>query len=201
MALHLRPRTGFSRSLRASRKLGKRNGAPQGAPFRSPQAKLFCCLGRRAPHLYTPNPHFNGEGASPHLERVGAPRNNENAGSHTHPGGAGFSACGGLALGCTVDQQHVQHGDDPDDFLRLHLLPRERAQQVSGSAKAGAAQPTGLRSEGLRASLVPQFPHLSLAVVLIALTIFDLLFPSSACGNSARKLSARTGCAMSETWA
>ena len=30
-------------------------------------------------------------------------------------------------------------------------------------------------SEGMRATLVPQFPHLSIKVVLIALLLFDLL--------------------------
>jgi ABC-2 type transport system permease protein len=30
-------------------------------------------------------------------------------------------------------------------------------------------------SEGMRASLVPQFPHLSITAVLIALLFFDLL--------------------------
>ena len=30
-------------------------------------------------------------------------------------------------------------------------------------------------SEGLRATLVPQFPHLSLAAVLVGLVIFDAL--------------------------
>ena len=31
-------------------------------------------------------------------------------------------------------------------------------------------------SEGLRATLVPQFPHLSLPFIVIALTVFDCLF-------------------------
>jgi ABC-2 type transport system permease protein len=36
--------------------------------------------------------------------------------------------------------------------------------------------PRAYASEGLRATLVPQFPHLSLAVVLVVLTGFDILF-------------------------
>ncbi len=39
---------------------------------------------------------------------------------------AGFSACGGLALGCSINQQHIglmfSMVMTPDDFLRLHLL-------------------------------------------------------------------------------
>jgi len=31
-------------------------------------------------------------------------------------------------------------------------------------------------SEGLRGTLVPQFPHLPVLVVLVALTVFDALF-------------------------
>jgi len=41
--------------------------------------------------------------------------------------------------------------------------------------KAVLANPLVYASEGLRASLVPQFQHLSLPAVLVALTIFDLL--------------------------
>ena len=35
--------------------------------------------------------------------------------------------------------------------------------------------PLAYASEGLRAALVPQFPHLSTAVILVALALFDCL--------------------------
>ena len=50
-----------------------------------------------------------------------------------------FSACGGLALGCSVNQTahrpDVQHGAHADDFLRLHLLSVERADRVFPSCR------------------------------------------------------------------
>jgi ABC-2 type transport system permease protein len=35
--------------------------------------------------------------------------------------------------------------------------------------------PLAYASEGLRATLVPQFPHLSLPLILVALSVFDIL--------------------------
>jgi len=42
-------------------------------------------------------------------------------------------------------------------------------------------------SEGLRATLVPQFPHLSLLVVLIGLTLFDALLLATGLRQFRRK--------------
>ncbi|PYU65618.1 MAG: ABC transporter permease, partial [Acidobacteria bacterium] len=41
--------------------------------------------------------------------------------------------------------------------------------------KAVLINPLVYASEGLRATLVPQFPHLSIKVVLMALLLFDLV--------------------------
>jgi ABC-2 type transport system permease protein len=41
--------------------------------------------------------------------------------------------------------------------------------------KVVLVNPLVYASEGLRGTLVPQFPHLSLLVVFIALTLFDVL--------------------------
>jgi ABC-2 type transport system permease protein len=42
-------------------------------------------------------------------------------------------------------------------------------------------------SEGLRGTLVPQFPHIPVLAVLIALTVFDLLFLAAGLSQFRRK--------------
>jgi ABC-type polysaccharide/polyol phosphate export permease len=48
----------------------------------------------------------------------------------------------------------------PDDFFWLHVLSVERAQDVPHPAKLVLINPLVYASEGMRATLVPQFPHL-----------------------------------------
>jgi ABC-2 type transport system permease protein len=42
-------------------------------------------------------------------------------------------------------------------------------------------------SEGLRGTLVPQFPHIPVMAVLVALTLFDLLFLATGLSQFRRK--------------
>jgi ABC-2 type transport system permease protein len=42
-------------------------------------------------------------------------------------------------------------------------------------------------SEGLRGTLVPQFPHIPVIAVLVALTLFDLLFLGAGLSQFRRK--------------
>jgi len=92
---------------------------------------------------------------------------------------AGFSACGGLVLGCTINQQHIglMFGMviTPMIFFGCTYYPWSALKNFPVLQKAVLANPLVYASEGLRASLVPQFQHLSLTAVLVALTIFDLL--------------------------
>ena len=92
---------------------------------------------------------------------------------------AGFSACGGLVLGCTINQQHIglMFGMviTPMIFFGCTYYPWSALKGFPVLQKAVLINPLVYASEGLRASLVPQFQHLSSAAVLIALTIFDLL--------------------------
>jgi len=92
---------------------------------------------------------------------------------------AGFSACGGLVLGCTINQQHIglMFGMviTPMIFFGCTYYPWSALKNFPVLQKAVLANPLVYASEGLRASLVPQFQHLSLPAVLVALTIFDLL--------------------------
>ena len=93
---------------------------------------------------------------------------------------AAFAACGGLALGCSVDQQHIglmfSMVLTPMIFFGCTYYPWSALAKFPILQKIVLINPLAYASEGLRASLVPQFPHLSLPVILIALTVFDVMF-------------------------
>ncbi len=93
---------------------------------------------------------------------------------------AAFAACGGLALGCSVDQQHIglmfSMVLTPMIFFGCTYYPWSALDKFPILQKIVLINPLAYASEGLRASLVPQFPHLSLPFVLAALTIFDVVF-------------------------
>jgi ABC-2 type transport system permease protein len=90
-----------------------------------------------------------------------------------------FSACGGLALGCSVNQQHIglmfSMVLTPMIFFGCTYYPWSALNNFPILQKAVLVNPLVYASEGLRATLVPQFPHLSLPAVLVALTLFDVL--------------------------
>jgi ABC-2 type transport system permease protein len=88
-----------------------------------------------------------------------------------------FSACGGLALGCSINQQHIglmfSMVLTPMIFFGCTYYPWSALQQFPILQKVVLINPLVYASEGLRGTLVPQFPHLPLPAVLIALTLFD----------------------------
>jgi ABC-2 type transport system permease protein len=90
-----------------------------------------------------------------------------------------FAACGGLALGCTVDQTHIGLMFSlvltPMIFFGCTYYPWSALDRFPILQKVVLVNPLVYASEGLRGTLVPQFPHLSLLAVLIALTLFDVL--------------------------
>jgi ABC-2 type transport system permease protein len=90
-----------------------------------------------------------------------------------------FSSCGGLALGCTVDQTHIGLMFSlvltPMIFFGCTYYPWSALNNFPILQKLVLINPLVYASEGLRAILVPQFPHLSIVAVLIALLIFDSL--------------------------
>jgi ABC-2 type transport system permease protein len=92
---------------------------------------------------------------------------------------AGFSACGGLALGCSIDQQHIglmfSMVMTPMIFFGCTYYPWSALKTFPILQKIVLVNPLVYASEGLRATLVPQFPHLSIRAVLIALLFFDVL--------------------------
>jgi ABC-2 type transport system permease protein len=92
---------------------------------------------------------------------------------------ATFSACGGLALGCSINQQHIglMFGMviTPMIFFGCAYYPWSALKTFPILQKLVLINPLVYASEGLRASLVPQFPHLPVTAVLAALLFFDVL--------------------------
>ncbi|MGA2004454.1 MAG: ABC transporter permease [Terriglobales bacterium] len=90
---------------------------------------------------------------------------------------AGFSACGGLALGCSVNQQHIglmfSMVMTPMIFFGCTYYPWSALSKFPILEKVVLINPLVYASEGLRAALVPQFPHLATVFILVALTFFD----------------------------
>ena len=97
-----------------------------------------------------------------------------------HFAGCRFSACGGLALGCSINQQHIglmfSMVMTPMIFFGCTYYPWSALNTFPILQKAVLINPLVYASEGLRATLVPQFPHLSImAVLILALVFFDAL--------------------------
>ena len=90
-----------------------------------------------------------------------------------------FSAAGGLALGCSMNQQHVGLMFSmiltPMIFFGCTYFPWSALDTFPILQKAVLVNPLVYASEGLRAALVPQSPHLSTIAILIALLVFDVL--------------------------
>ncbi len=90
-----------------------------------------------------------------------------------------FAAAGGLALGCSVNQTHIglmfSMVLTPMIFFGCTYYPWSALNSFPILQKIVLINPLVYASEGLRATLVPQFPHLSLLAVLIMLTLFDAL--------------------------
>ncbi len=91
-----------------------------------------------------------------------------------------FSACGGLALGCSISQTHIglmfSMVLTPMIFFGCTYYPWSALAHFPILQKIVLINPLVYASEGLRGTLVPQFPHLPIPAVLMALTVFDLLF-------------------------
>jgi ABC-2 type transport system permease protein len=88
-----------------------------------------------------------------------------------------FSSCGGLALGCSVDQTHIglmfSMVLTPMIFFGCTYYPWSALEHFPILQRIVLVNPLVYASEGLRGTLVPQFPHLSVTVVLIALAGFN----------------------------
>ncbi len=102
-----------------------------------------------------------------------------------------FSACGGLALGCSIDQNHIglmfSMVLTPMIFFGCTYYPWSALAHFPILQKIVLVNPLVYASEGLRGTLVPQFPHIPVVAVLIALTVFDLLFLAAGLSQFRRK--------------
>lgn len=90
-----------------------------------------------------------------------------------------FSACGGLALGCSVEQTHIGLMFSlvvaPMIFFGCTYYPWSALESFPIMQKVVLINPLVYASEGLRATLVPQFPHLALIAVFGGLLGFNAL--------------------------
>jgi len=90
-----------------------------------------------------------------------------------------FSSCGGLALGCSVNQTHIglmfSMVLTPMIFFGCTYFPWSALAHFPILQKIVLINPLVYASEGLRGTLVPQFPHLPLLAVFVALACFDAL--------------------------
>jgi ABC-2 type transport system permease protein len=91
-----------------------------------------------------------------------------------------LSACGGLALGCSIDQTKIGLMFSlvltPMIFFGCTYYPWSALGSFPILQKIVLLNPLVYASEGLRGTLVPQFPHVPIIAVLLGLLIFDLLF-------------------------
>jgi ABC-2 type transport system permease protein len=90
-----------------------------------------------------------------------------------------FAAAGGLALGCSVEQTHIglmfALVVAPMIFFGCTYYPWTGLAKFPIMQKLVLINPMVYASEGLRAALVPQFPHLSLTAVLAGLIGFNVV--------------------------
>src|SRR5262245_41247107 len=90
-----------------------------------------------------------------------------------------LSACGGLALGCSISQTQIglmfSMVLTPMIFFGCAYYPWSALANFPILQKIVLINPLVYASEGLRGTLVPQFPHLPIIVVMIGLLVFDSL--------------------------
>ncbi len=91
-----------------------------------------------------------------------------------------LSASGGLALGCSVSQTQIglmfSMVLTPMIFFGCTYYPWSALASFPILQKVVLVNPLVYASEGLRGTLVPQFPHLPVLAVILALVVFDSFF-------------------------
>jgi len=98
-----------------------------------------------------------------------------------------FSATGGLALGSSMQQTHIGLMFSlivaPMIFFGCTYYPWSALEKFPVLQKAVLVNPLVYASEGLRATMIPQFPHLPLAAVIIGLVFFNALLLATGLRN------------------
>ena len=91
-----------------------------------------------------------------------------------------LSASGGLALGCSVSQTQIglmfSMVLTPMIFFGCTYYPWSALASFPILQKIVLVNPLVYASEGLRGTLVPQFPHVPVLAVILALVVFDSFF-------------------------
>ena len=91
-----------------------------------------------------------------------------------------LSASGGLALGCSISQTQIglmfSMVLTPMIFFGCTYYPWSALASFPILQKVVLVNPLVYASEGFRGTLVPQFPHLPVLAVIVALVIFDAFF-------------------------
>jgi ABC-2 type transport system permease protein len=91
-----------------------------------------------------------------------------------------LSSSVGLTLGCSIGQTQIGLMFSlvlaPMIFFGCTYYPWSALARFPVLQKLVLINPVVYSSEGLRSALVPQFPHLSVTVVLCALIAFDVVF-------------------------
>jgi len=91
-----------------------------------------------------------------------------------------FSACGGLALGCSINQQHIglMFGMviTPMIFFGCTYYPWNALAKFPILQKLVLINPLVYANEGFRLALTPAMPHMPLPMVYGALIGFSILF-------------------------
>ena len=91
-----------------------------------------------------------------------------------------FAACGGLALGCSVNQSHIglmfSMVLTPMIFFGCTYYPWQALASFPILKRLVLVNPLVYASEGFRSALVPQFPHLPQTAILTALVLFNAAF-------------------------
>jgi ABC-2 type transport system permease protein len=90
-----------------------------------------------------------------------------------------FSAVGGLALGCSIEQTHIGLMFSlvvaPMIFFGCTYYPWSALNNFPIMQKIVLINPLVYASEGLRGTLVPQFPHLPMIAAVSGLLFFDVV--------------------------
>jgi len=90
-----------------------------------------------------------------------------------------FSATGVLALGCSMQQTHIGLMFSlivaPMIFFGCTYYPWSALEKFPILQKAVLVNPLVYASEGLRGTMVPQYPHLPMPAVVIGLLFFNVV--------------------------
>jgi ABC-2 type transport system permease protein len=91
-----------------------------------------------------------------------------------------LAAAGGLTLGCSIGQQHIGLMFSmiiaPMIMFGCAYYPWSALKNFPGMQYAVLVNPLVYACEGLRGTLAPQIPHISIPIIIGVLAVFDVIF-------------------------